>query len=170
MSASPWLNQLCQHGASSFGGLLLALLFAPALQASPSATITASGTVPDTVAVVVRPNQSLEPPTLSDDGSLLTVANQQTVEIAANVPSQLALSRLQLAAPQGVNPSAVGAEIMLSANGSFLIGATTNEVGNSPFNSGIVVASVSARFYSTTTQPLPAGTYTASTVISVLAD
>jgi len=31
MTASPWLNQLCRHGASSFGGLLLALLIAPAL-------------------------------------------------------------------------------------------------------------------------------------------
>ena len=150
--------------------MLLALLVAPALQASPTATITASGTVPETATVEVRPNPSPDPPTLSDDGSLLTVANQQTVEITANVSSQLALSQLQLAAPQGVNPAAVGAEIKLSSNGSFLIGATTNAGGNAPINSGFVAASVSARFYSTTAQPLPAGTYTASTVISVLAD
>ena len=118
----------------------------------------------------VRPNPNPDPPTLSDDGSPLTVGNQQTVKITANVPSQLALNRLQLAAPQVVNPTAVGAEIKLSSNGSFLIGATTNGGGNSPYNSRIVAASVSARFYSNTTQPLPAGTYTASTVISVLAD
>ena len=114
--------------------------------------------MPETAAVQVRPNPSPEPPTLSNDGSLLTVANQQTVEITANVPSQLALSRLQLAAPQRVNPTAVGAEIKLSANGSFLIGATTNAGGNAPINSGFVAASLSARFYSTKAQPLPAGT------------
>ena len=170
MTASPWLNQLCRHGASGFGGLLLALLIAPALQASPTATITASGTVPETAAVQVPTNPISEPPVLTSYGSVMAVALRDPVQITANVPSQLALSRLQLAAPQGVNPTAVGAEIKLSANGSFLIGATTNEGGNSPFNSGIVAASVSARFYSTTTQPLPAGTYTASTVISVLAD
>jgi hypothetical protein len=170
MAAKPWLNQLRRPVCSGFSGLLLALLFAPALQASPTATITASGTVPETAAVEVKPNPSPEPPALSDDGSLLTVANQQTVEITANVPSLLALSQLQLAAPQGVNPGAVGAEIKLTANGSFLIGATTNAGGNAQFNGGFVTTSVNARFYSTTAQPLAAGTYTASTVISVLAD
>jgi hypothetical protein len=65
--------------------LLLALLFAPALQASPTATITASGTVPETAAVEVSPIPSPEPPVLSEGGGLLTVANQQTVQIIANV-------------------------------------------------------------------------------------
>ena len=63
-----------------------------------------------------------------------------------------------------MNPGAVGAEINLSANGSLLIGATLQ------IPVGSIAASASARLYSTATQPLPAGTYTASTVISVLAD
>jgi hypothetical protein len=170
MTIEPWLNKLCRHGASGCSATVVALLVAPALQASPNTTITASGTVPETAAVEVRPNPSPDPPTLSDDGSPLTVGNQQTVKITANVPSQLALNRLQLAAPQGVNPTAVGAEIKLSANGSLLIGATTSGGATVQIPVGAIATSVSARFYSTTTQPLPAGTYTASTVISVVAD
>ena len=38
------------------------------------------------------------------------------------------------------------------------------------FNGCFVAASVNARFYSTTAKLLPAGTYTATTVISVVAD
>jgi len=170
MTVPYWLNQICRIGVCGFSALALAVVIAPALQASPTATITASGTVPETAAVEVRPNPSPEPPALSEGGSLLTVANQQTVQIIANVPSQLALSRLQLDGPQGLNPGAVGAEIKLSANGSFLIGATTNAGGNAQFDAGFVAASVNASFYSTTAQPLMAGTYTASTVISVVAD
>ena len=170
MKASPWLNQLCRHGVSSFGGLLLALLIAPALQASPAATITASGTVPETAEVVVPTNPISEPPVLSSNGSVMAVALRDPVQINANVPSRVALSPLQLVPPQGVNPGAVGAEINLSANGSLLIGATTSGGATLQIPVGSIAASVSARFYSTTTQPLPAGTYTASTVISVLAN
>jgi hypothetical protein len=170
MKPSPWLNQLCRHGASGFGGVLLALLFAPALQANPTATITASGTVPETAAVVVPTNPISEPPVLTSNGSVMVVALRDPVQINANVTSRVALSPLQLVPPQGVNPGAVGAEINLSANGSLLIGATTSGGATLQIPVGSIAASVSARFYSTTTQPLPAGTYTASTVISVLAD
>ena len=168
--ASPWLNQLCRHCASGFGGLLLALLIAPGLQASPTATITASGTVPETAAVQVPTNPITQPPVLSSTGSVMTVALRDPVQINANVPSRVALSPLQLVPPQGVNPGTVGAEINLSANGSLLIGATTSSGATLQIPVGSIAASVSARFCSTTIQPLPAGTYTASTVISVLAD
>jgi len=170
MTAPSWLNQLCPLGASGFGGLLLALLFAPALQAIPTATITASGTVPETASVEVPTNPISEPPVLSSNGSVMAVALRDPVQINANVPSRVALSPLELVPPQGVNPGTVGAEIKLSANGSLLIGATTGGGATVQIPVGAIAASVSARFYSTTTQPLPAGTYTASTVISVVAD
>ncbi|MEI6110604.1 MAG: hypothetical protein WCP63_02860 [Cyanobium sp. ELA712] len=126
MAASPWLNQLCRHGASSFGGLLLTLLIAPGLQASPTATITASGTVPETAAMQAQTNPISEPPVLTSNGSAMTVALRDPMQINANVTSRVALSPLQLVPPQGVNPGAVGAEINLSANGSLLICATTS--------------------------------------------
>jgi len=170
MAAKHWLNQLRRPVCSGFSGLLLALLFAPALQANPTATITASGTVPPTAAVVVPTNPISEPPVFSSNGSSMAVALRDPVQISANVPSQVALSPLQLAAPQGVNPGAVGAEINLSANGSLLIGATTSGGATLQIPVGSIAASASARLYSTATQPLPAGTYTASTVISVVAD
>ena len=170
MAAKPWLNQLRRPVCSGFSGLLLGLLFAPALQASPSATITASGTVPETASVEVPTNPISLPPVLSSNGSAMTVALRDPVQINANVPSRVALSPLQLVPPQGVNPGAVGADINLSANGSLLIGATTSGGATVQIPVGSIATSVSARFYSTTTQPLPAGTYTATTVISVLAD
>ncbi|MFZ0407034.1 MAG: hypothetical protein WAM11_02855 [Cyanobium sp.] len=170
MAAYPWLNQLCRHGATGLSGVGLALLFAPALQASPSATITASGTVPETASVEVPSNAISLPPVLSSDGSAMTVALRDPVQINANVLSQVQLSPVQLVAPQGVTSGAVGADINLSANGSLLIGATTSGGATVQIPVGSIATSVSARFYSTTTQPLPAGTYTASTVISVLAD
>jgi hypothetical protein len=51
-----------------------------------------------------------------------------------------------------------------------LIGATTNGGAALQIPVGSIAASMSARAYSTTTQPLPAGTHTTSTVISVVAD
>jgi len=170
MTASPWLNKLCRHGANGFGGTVVALLFAPALQASPTATITASGTVPETASVVVPTNPISEPPVLTSNGSVMAVALRDPVQINANVTSRVALSPLQLVPPQGVSSGAVGAEINLSANGSLLIGATTSGGATVQIPVGSIATSVSARFYSTTTQPLPAGSYTASTVISVVAD
>jgi hypothetical protein len=170
MAAEPWLNKPFRHGASGFFGTVVALLVAPALQASPTATITASGTVPETASVQVPTNPISQPPVFSSNGSVMAVALRDPVQINANVPSRVALSPLQLVPPQGVNPGAVGADINLSANGSLLIGATTSGGASVQIPLGSIATSVSARFYSTTTQPLPAGTYAASTVISVLAD
>ena len=149
---------------------MVALLFAPALLASPTATITASGTVPETASVEVPTNPISEPHVLSSDGSSMAVALRDPVQINANVPSRVALSPLQLVPPQGVNQGAVSADINLSANGSLLIGATTSGGATVLIPVESIATSVSARFYSTTTQPLPAGTYTASTVIRVVAD
>ena len=101
MAIEPWLNKLCRHGASSFGGLLLTLLIAPGLQASPTATITASGTVPETAEVVVPTNPISEPPVLSCNGSVMAVALRDPVQINANVTSRVALSPLQLVPPKG---------------------------------------------------------------------
>jgi len=93
-----------------------------------------------------KPNPISEPPVLSSDDSSMAVALRDPVQINANVPSQVALSPLQLAAPQGVNPGAVGADINLSANGSLLIGATTSGGATIQIPVGAIAASVSARF------------------------
>ena len=132
---------------------MVALLFAPALQASPSATITASGMVPETASVEVPTNAISLPPVLPSNGSVMAVALRDPVQINANVPSRVALSPLQLVPPQGVNPGAVGADINLSANGSLLIGATTSGSATVQIPVGAIATSVSARF--TASQPNP---------------
>ena len=170
MTHQPRLNRYYRQGVTAMAGLLLALLAPPCLLASPNSTITASGRVPPTASVDLPANPISEPPVLAGDGSEMSVAIQDPVQIYASVPSLVALSPLQLAAPQGVNPSEVGAEINLTANGSRLLGASTGGGGAISFPGGAIAARISARFYSTTPRPLPAGTYTAITVLSVVAD
>ena len=70
----------------------------------------------------------------------------------------------------GLSEASVGADITLIANGNPLVVASTSSSGNGSFDAGFLQASVRARFYSTTDTPLPAGTYTATTVLSVVAE
>ncbi len=153
MAAEPWLNKLFRHGASGFSGTVVALLVAPDLQASPTATITASGTVPETAAVEVPTNPISEPPELTSNGSVMAVAIRDSGADQRQRAQPGALSPLQLVPPQGVNPGAVGADINLSANGSLLIGATTSGGATVPIPVGSIAASVSARF--SASQPNP---------------
>lgn len=85
------------------------------------------------------------------------------------MPSQVELTPLQLATPNGVPASSVGAEITLQAYGGVLVGTNISTGGSRPFGVGQVAAMVNANFYSTTDQPLPAGTYTATTTLSMVA-
>ena len=141
-----------------------------ALMAGPSSVITASGMMPETVEVVVPPLQSSTPLEIAPDGGSLTVANTEPVTIIANIPSRVQMSPLQINTPNDVSPSNVGADIQLLSNGTVLIGASTSYGGSQPFAIGQVQATVNARFYSTTNVPLAAGTYTATTVLSVIAE
>jgi hypothetical protein len=162
MAAEPWTNKLFRHGASGFSGLLLALLIAPALQASPTATITASVEVPT--------NPISEPPVLSNNGSVMAVALRDPVQINANVPSRVALSPLQLVPPPRGEIGGGGRRDQPQRQWQLADRRHHQWRRNRSNPGGSIATSVSARVYSTTTQPLPAGSYTASTVISVVAD
>jgi hypothetical protein len=120
--------------------------------------------------VELQPVQSSNPLELASDGTSLMVANSEPVKISANVPGLMELSRVQLTPPSGVDLSRVGAAISLRANGKVLIRATTSSSGSNLLGIGVIEAMVNADFYSSTNQPLPAGTYTATTVISVMAE
>lgn len=166
----PHLGDAGRCAVPSGAGLLLALLAAATVQARPLQSISASGAVPASASVEVRDNPSQETPQLSRNGNLLTVAGQQTVQILATATSHLVLSPLQLTAPSGVSPGNVAAAIQLSSNGSPLVGATTAGGGSRRIPGGAFQASVNVRFYSTNGAPLPAGTYTATTLLSVVTE
>jgi len=150
--------------------VLLTLGTPAALMAGQSSLITASGTMPEVITVELPPVQSSNPLELASDGTSLMVANSEPVKISANVPGLMELSRVQLTPPSGVDLSRVGAAISLRANGKVLIRATTSSSGSNLLGIGVIEAMVNADFYSSTNQPLPAGTYTATTVISVMAE
>jgi hypothetical protein len=156
--------------APAFAGLLLVLQAAATVQARPIQSISASGAVPASASAEVKTNPSPGAPKLSKGGSLLTVADQQTVQILATATSHLELSPLQITAPPGVNPADVVAAIQLSSNGSPLVEATNAGGGSTRIPGGAFSASVNARFYSANGAPLAPGTYTATTLLSVVAE
>jgi hypothetical protein len=161
----------CWLTATNLSLPLLAALLPQALQAGQSGLITASGTVVPTASVEVPVVQTSDPPVIASDGRSMTVANAEPVTLSATIPSLVALSQLQLTAPNGVPSSSVAASISLRrANGNVLVGASTSSGGSQPFGIGQVEANVNASFYSTSDQALPAGTYIATTTLSMVAD
>lgn len=151
--------------------LALLVLGSPeAVLAGQIGSIKASGVVPGAISLDVPPPQIVPPQEISSDGSSMAVVIPEPVTITANVPGLMELSQVQVDPPNGLSEASVGADITLIANGSPLVVASTSGSGSGSFDVGFVQASVRARFYSTMDTPLPAGTYTATTVLSVVAE
>jgi hypothetical protein len=103
-----------------------ALVLMPApLLAADATNVRATGTMPPTAVVDVPSQIVSDPPTLKADGTEMIVSSQTPVGLIANVPSQVALTSLELAAPQGVSSANVGAELSLMENGRALVGTST---------------------------------------------
>ena len=155
----------------SVANLALLVIGLPgAVLADQSAPITASGTVPGVVSVELPTLQTSTPPEIAGDGSFMVVEVSERITLTSTIPGRIELSRVQLEAPNGVNQSAVLADITLVANGSPLVAASTSDGGSSNLGTGLLQATVSAKFYSTTNQPLPAGTYKAISLLTVIAE
>ena len=163
--------RLCRLAAANLALLVLAMLLPQGLQAVESSLIRASGTMDAGASVEVPTDQSSGTPQISRDGTFMKVANDEPVTLSSNVPSLVELSPLQLTVPSDVDPSSVAAIITLRRpNGELLVGTSTSGGDSEPFGVGQVEASVNVRFYSTTDQPLAAGTYTAATTLSIVAE
>jgi hypothetical protein len=161
----------CRLASANLLLLLQAALLPQALAGGGIAAITASGTVEATASVELPTQQITNPPVIATDGSSMSVANAEPVTLSATVPSLVALSPLQLTSPSGVDSSSVAANITLRRpNGALLVGTSTSGGGSQPFGVGKVDASVNASFYSITDQPLPPGTYIATTTLSIVAE
>jgi len=152
----------------AIGWMAGALVLIPApLLAADTPNIQAAGTMPPT-AVVDVPSQIVnESPTFDANRTSMTVISQTPVGLITNGSSQVALSSLQLAAPQGVNSVDVGAELTLLENGSSLVGTSTTGGKAGNLSAGHHLATIQTRFFSLSTKPLPAGQYTVSTVLTV---
>jgi hypothetical protein len=145
-----------------------ALVLMPApLLAADATNVRATGTMPPTAVVDVPSQIVSDPPTLKADGTEMIVSSQTPVGLIANVPSQVALTSLELAAPQGVSSANVGAELSLMENGRALVGTSTTGGKAGDLSAGHHLAHVQARFYSLSPQPLPAGQYSVTTVLTV---
>ena len=161
----------CRLASANLLLLLQAALLPQALAGGVIAAITASGTVVATASVEVPPQQISNPPVIATDGSSITVANAEPVTLSANVRSFVALSPVQLTSPSGVDLSSVAANINLRRlNGALLVETSTSGGASQPFGVGTEDASVNASFYSITDQPLPPGTYIATTTLSIVAE
>lgn len=158
----PWL--------AAVNAALLMLGSPGAVLAGQSGSITATGTVPEVISVELPPPQISLPPEIASDGASMLVLLPEPVTLTANIPGRMELSQVQVDLPNGLSQSSVGADISLVANGSSLVVVSTNGSGRVSLPVGVFQANVSGRFYSTTNAPLPAGTYTATTVLSVVAD
>jgi hypothetical protein len=151
--------------------LALLVLGSPeALLAGQSGSIMASGVVLEDISLDVPPPQLVPPEEIASDGRSMAFVVPEPVTITANVPGLMELSQVQVDPPNGLSEASVWADITLIANGSPLVVASSNGSGSGSFDAGFLQASVRARFYSTTDTPLPAGAYTAITVLTVVAE
>jgi hypothetical protein len=162
---------LTRAGAKGLKAMVVVVIgLVSAVQASPSASLNAAGTVPLAATLELPANLTSLPPVVEDDFTAMKVSIQQPLLLSANVPSTVSLSTLEIEAPPGVDLATVGASFKLISQGTVLVDASTSGGSLKTLPLGAHEASVSARFYSTNQQTLPAGRYRASTLISVYAD
>lgn len=164
------IQGLAHATARGLQAFALAMVLVPALQASPRASLNAAGTMPQTASVELPVSLTSLPSVLDRDMKGMRVSVHQPLILRANVPSKVALSPLELEVPSGVDRATVGATVDLMSQDNVLVGASTDGGGISNLPRGAQRASVSARFYTTNNQTLPAGLYRASTLVSVYAD